>query len=134
MSKGWDADRVTGLTQTSNAVGKLGVIPGMVEAVFKLTRESAATQPAQTQNGKRANPTTILARDESLKVYVVELSEYTPVSPALFAADRFQMVERSLDDERAQFAYAWLAPAALMERMHFVPAMAPKKDDKGDEE
>jgi hypothetical protein len=141
VAKGWDTEKVAGLSQTSKTAGKLGVVPGLVEAVFALTREaaprsakqSAATSP-ETQNGKRANGTTTLARDESFRVYVIEVMDYTPVSPALFAADRLQMVSESQNEERGRFVYAWLSPSALAERMHFVPAKPLKGEEKGEEE
>jgi hypothetical protein len=119
------------LTQT-DTIPELGDAPGLVEAAFAMTKNPAATQPMK--DGKRASATTTFARDNVLRVHVLELVNYAPASAAEFAARRPELARQFAGRSRAQFMFKWLDLDAIAKRLKFVPTHpfeGKDEEDKG---
>ena len=130
-SRNIPADTANGLTQATPTVGQLGHVPGLVEAAFAMTHEPAATQPVQ--NGHRVSATTTLARDPTLKVYVLELLSYMPTTAEDFNAQRRGLVQEFQSELRRNFMAQWLDLTATAARLHYVPTQTfDSKTDEGD--
>ncbi|MCL2647015.1 MAG: hypothetical protein FWD61_08415 [Phycisphaerales bacterium] len=133
--KGVEVELATNVKQGSEAIGKkVGHVPGMIDAIFNLAHEPAATQPTQGEGGKRISPTTTLPKDESFNVYVMELTRYNPVSPMVFDIRRNDLVRLSEQEDRWEFVRSWMSLPAVMERMHFVQAPGASKAHKENDE
>jgi len=118
------------ITQT-DTIPEIGPVPGFVEAAFALTKDPAATQPVK--DSKRVSATTTFDRDSVLKVYAIELVNYTPANSAEFAAKRSGLVSQVSQQNRFEFMYSWLNLDAIAKRLNYVPERPfdTKNDDQG---
>lgn len=134
-SRSLESENLRGLTRRSDAreFGKLPYSQDLVDAIFAMTRDPAATQPV-TRDNKRVSPTTTFNNDEKLIAYAIELVSYRPVGPSDFAVGRWKQVQDSERAEGAVFARTWLSLPVLADRLHFVPAETFGKKERNAEE
>jgi len=121
-AQGLEVEQAADVAQENQGMGgrgigtKIGYVPGMIDAIFEL----AATPVRDGED--RGNLTTMLAKDETFQVYVIELDRYKPVLPLTFASRRGEVVRQSEYKDRLEFVYSWTSLPSVMERMEFVPA------------
>jgi hypothetical protein len=108
----------------------IGPVPGLVEAAFTMTKDPAATQPVK--DGKRVSATTTFASDATLRVYALELLDYTPTSAAEFAPRRVFLAQQFNGQAHQRFQQEWLSLDAIAARLNYVPEI-PFKDTQRDE-
>jgi hypothetical protein len=118
------------LTQT-DTIPELGEAPGLVEAAFAMTKNPAATQPMK--DGHRVSATTTFARDNVLKVHVLELVNFAPTSASEFAARRPQLTLQFATRSRLEFMFRWLNLDSIAKRLKYVPErpFESKEEDRG---
>ncbi|HUO08256.1 MAG TPA: hypothetical protein VM008_08160 [Phycisphaerae bacterium] len=107
----------------------VGAIPGFADAAFEIARGGvggggqSATQPASSQPASQPtlNRTTTVSDDAALKVYVLVLKKYTPVTGKEFADRRSDMIEGVSREMGLVLALEWLNFDATVKRMNYVP-------------
>ncbi len=123
-SKGLTVTTTSEFRHSDPEIPGLGPVPGFADAAFDLARgDSATSQPdSQPAVSSTLNRATTLPDEADLKVYVLALTTYKPVTPAGFAEKRKDLVNYLAQETGVDFANEWLSFDNTLKRDKYVPS------------